>query len=321
MFLKLRNKIIAIIMLVSTSMLIVAFSAIYFSAASRTMAPHPMPEMFGKMEAPSEDMKPPEEKDGSMAKMFEDEIRKERSEHMKNLLISLTLVGVSTEILIFILAIILSEKIILPVKQAYDSQREFIANASHELKTPIAAVQANFEALGATEQPWVNNIETELNRANNLVKDLLTLARTDGRQKSELKEVDVVSLVKRRVKLVKARLGEKELSLELPDTKTMKLVSSDFLQIFDILLDNAVKYSDKKIEIALDGNTLSVKNDGKIIPKEKCERVFDRFYQVDKTAEGSGLGLSIAKTVAEKNKWKLIAESDNEFTSFKITLS
>lgn len=319
MFSNLRNKFIAIIMLVSTSVLLIAFSAIYLSAAIRIREPHPMPDNFNTV-APRENEKVSDSNNG-MAKAFEDEIHKERAEHLKTLLVSLIFVGIVTEALVFVLSILLVEKAIAPVKHAYENQREFIANASHELKTPIAAVQANFEALGATEQPWVNNIETELNRANNLVKDLLTLARTDGRMQTEAKEVDLVGLIRRRTKLAKARLGEKELELDLPKEKIVKLASSDYLQIVDILIDNAIKYSEKKIVVSLKDKTLRIMNDGKKIPAEKGKKIFDRFYQVDKTAEGSGLGLSIAKAVADKNKWKLALGPDDDMTCFELTVN
>jgi signal transduction histidine kinase len=182
-------------------------------------------------------------------------------------------------------------------------------------------VRANFEALGVEEEPWSSNIDAELTRASNLIGDLLTLARTDGRKKAKASVVEITTVVEKRLKLIEARLGEKELVKNLSKKCELEIVESDFAQILDILLDNAIKYSDKHIEVAFENRSLTVKNDGRTIPANKLQRVFDRFYQIDKTAEGSGLGLSIAKAVADSNGWDLVADSDKSGTSFKLTLN
>lgn len=309
MFSKLRNKFVLQTMLISSAVLIIAFGAVFASAAMRT-GQRPMPKPY------ESDYWMPEIED-----FFEDEIQKEREAHLLNLGLTLFMVGICVEVLIFILSYIYAEKAIEPVKQAYENQREFIANASHELKTPIAAVRANFEALGADEEPWVSNIDMELTRASKLISDLLTLARTDGRKKSDPSVVEITTTIQKRAKLVKARLGEKKMELNLPEKAEATIVEADFAQILDILLDNAIKYSDKQIEVSFVKNALVVKNDGKTIPANQLKRVFERFYQTDKTAEGSGLGLSIAKAVADRNGWELSAESDKNSTTFRLTLS
>ena len=309
MFTKLRNKFILQTMLISSAVMVIAFGAIFASSAMRTgWRPMPKPEGFTSEMVEIEEI-------------FKDEIQREREEHLINLGLTLLMVGICVEVLIFVLRYIYAEKAIEPVKQAYENQREFIANASHELKTPIAAVRANFEALGADEEPWVSNIDAELTRASKLIGDLLTLARTDGRKKSDPSVVDITTVVKKRAKLMKARLGEKELGLNLPEMTELTIVVADFAQIVDILLDNAIKYSDKKIEISFEKNVLTIKNDGKTIPAKQLKRVFERFYQTDKTAEGSGLGLSIAKAVADRNGWELSADSDKTSTTFRLYLS
>lgn len=309
MFTKLRNKFILQTMLISSAVMLIAFGAVFASAAMRVgQRPMPKPEGF------SAEMSEIEE-------IFEDEIHKEREEHLLNLGMTLLMVGVCVEGIIFALSYVYAEKAIEPVKQAYENQREFIANASHELKTPIAAVRANFEALGADEEPWVSNIDTELTRASKLISDLLTLARTDGRKKSDPSVVEITTTIQKRAKLVKARLGEKKMELNLPEKTEATIVEADFAQILDILLDNAIKYSDKQIEVSFVKNALVVKNDGKTIPANQLKRVFERFYQTDKTAEGSGLGLSIAKAVADRNGWELSADSDKNTTTFRLSLS
>jgi signal transduction histidine kinase len=212
----------------------------------------------------------------------------------------------------------MAERSIRPVKEAYNRQREFIANASHELKTPIAAVQANFEALGVEKKPWSDNIETELSRASKLVNDLLVLARTDGREMAEKKDVDLIKTIKKRAQLIEARMEKKKLIYAVPEKMTANIVEADFAQLLDILLDNAAKYSKSYIKIQAEDHLVVVENDGKTIPAEKLNKLFERFYQVDKTAEGSGLGLAIAKAIAERNKWKISVESEAGITRFSL---
>lgn len=306
MFKRLRNRFILTNVLMTTAILVVAFGSIFAFTAfgARRDKPH----------APREFLESNE-----FREVFEKEIENERSNHLMRLAITLVCVGLAVEIMVFVASYYLAERSIQPVKQAYDKQREFIANASHELKTPIAAVQANFEALGATEQPWAGNIEMELSRASTLVSDLLTLARTDGRTAaSKKKEINIAKVVRSRAQLIEARLDGKKLDLIIPEKQSAVINEADFTQVLDILLDNAVKYSAKSIAVKLEKNCLTVENDGRTISKEKINRVFDRFYQTDKTAEGSGLGLAIAKAVAEQNNWKIWAESENKTTRFSV---
>ena len=306
MFKKLRNKFILTNVIFTTLILAISFGSIFAATA------------ISNKERPPR-MHEHEQMSSEMREAFDEEIKRDREQRLERLGITLLLVAIATELLVFIASYYYAEKSIKPVKDAYDKQREFIANASHELKTPIAAARANFEALGTTEQPWTNNVDSELDRAGKLVNDLLVLARTDGRTASlEKKNVDLVKVVKKHAELMEARIDEKKLSMNLPEKIEAKIVKADFEQILDILLDNAVKYSKKKIEIELNDNYLRVTNDGKTIPREKIGKIFDRFYQTDKTAEGSGLGLAIAKSVADQNGWKISAESDKKTTSFVL---
>lgn len=307
MFKKLRNKFILTNMLTTTAILVIAFVSIFaVSAAGTRRELPPAPKAFNKS--------------NEMREAFREEIEREREDQLVRLGLTLTMVGVSIEILVFVVSYMMAERSVKPVEEAYEKQREFIANASHELKTPIAAVQANFEALGATEQPWTDNIETELSRASNLVSDLLTLARTDGRTVAAAKkDANIAKVVRSRAQLVEARLDGKKLNIVAPEKEMVLINEADFTQVLDILLDNAVKYSKKSIYISLSTHLLTVENDGKTIPAEKLNKLFERFYQVDKTSEGSGLGLAIAKAIADQNKWKIWAESDKTGAKFSVS--
>ena len=306
MFKKLRNKFIWTNMITATVIIVIAFASIFFATA----VSHREPVNMHRESTESSEM----------TERFEEVVKRDRANRLQNLGFTLIAVGLMIEFLVFGVSYYLSERAVTPVKQAYEKQKEFIANASHELKTPIAAARANFEALGTTEQPWTDNVDMELDRASKLVNDLLTLARTDGRTTSlKKKEVDVAKIVEKRAQLVKARLGDKTLKVNVPKTCKVVLAESDLMQVLDILFDNAAKYSKSFIEVIVNEKSIAVVNDGKTIPADKLEKIFDRFYQTDKTAEGSGLGLAIAKAVADQNRWKLVANSDKKTTTFTLS--
>lgn len=248
-----------------------------------------------------------------------EEIIRERNSHVTRLGVTLLSVGVILELLIFAVSSIIAEQLVKPVQEAYEQQREFIANASHELKTPIAAIRANFEALDVEEEPWTDNIDLELDKAQNLVRDLLLLARMDGRvEKAPKKRCDLSEIVKKHVKAIDVRLDGKKLKTDIAEDVVATLVQDDFVQILSILLDNAAKYAKSWVSVELKNNYVKVENDGKEIPAAKMEHIFERFYQVDKTATGVGLGLSIAKSAADHNGWEIIADSNKKSTSFTL---
>ena len=293
-------------MITATVIIVIAFASIFFATA----VSHREPVNMHRESTESSEM----------TERFEEVVKNDRANRLQNLGFTLIAVGLMIEFLVFGVSYYLSERAVTPVKQAYEKQKEFIANASHELKTPIAVARANFEALGTTEQPWTDNVDMELDRASKLVNDLLTLARTDGRTTSlKKKEVDVAKIVEKRAQLVKARLGDKALKVNVPKTCKVVLAESDLMQVLDILFDNAAKYSKSFIEVIVNEKSIAVVNDAKTIPADKLEKIFDRFYQTDKTAEGSGLGLAIAKAVADQNRWKLVANSDKKTTTFTLS--
>ena len=248
-----------------------------------------------------------------------EEIIRERNSHVTRLGVTLLSVGVILELLIFAVSSIIAEQLVKPVQEAYEQQREFIANASHELKTPIAAIRANFEALDVEEEPWTDNIDLELDKAQNLVRDLLLLARMDGRvEKAPKKRCDLSEIVKKHVKAIEVRLDGKKLKTDIAEDVVATLVQDDFVQILSILLNNAAKYAKSWVSVELKNDYVKVENDGKEIPAAKMEHIFERFYQVDKTATGVGLGLSIAKSAADHNDWEIIADSNKKSTSFTL---
>lgn len=311
MFKKLRNKIILITMTITTAVLIIAGSSIVFF--SSTIRPEPMPfnnPMFFEM---------PEQFSDQELKVF---IKNDRKEGSGRLLITLLLVGAAVEVLVFVASYYLSEKIVAPVKDSYDKQKMFIANASHELKTPLAVIEANMEALEVDKgsEEWKNNIETEITHANKLVLDLLQLARMDAGnvKKSFSEQVNLSTLIRERIEIFGPKFAGKIIFDEKIKAAKYNLPKQDFLQVLDILMDNATKYGKEKIKVSLDQNKLTVMNDGATVKKQDLEKIFDRFYQADKTKEGSGLGLAIAKAICEQNGWTITCEGDKSTTKFVV---
>ena len=311
MFKKLRNRIIIITMTITTIVLVLSGTLIMiFSSTTR---PEPKPE-------PDFNMPNPALYDDQDLKNF---IRNDRKVGNRRLLITLLCVGATIEVATFLIVYFASQKIVEPVKDSYDKQKLFIANASHELKTPLAIIQANMEALDVNKEneKWKSNIEDEINHANKLVLDLLQLAKMDAGniEKTTAENINLKTEIEKRIEIFKPKFAGNISFKDTSENKVANLPKQDFLQVLDILLDNATKYGDKKISLLLAKNSFTITNDGATIPKEDLEKVFDRFYQTDKTKDGSGLGLAITKALCEQNDWQITCESNKNLTKFIVT--
>ena len=306
MFKELKRKFILTNLLTTTVVLILAGVAIFALASWRQEMRGPVPPEMSEESERNEEL--------------ERQLQRERRESLTDLLVILISVGLVLELVVFSISYHMAEKTVRPVEEAYKKQRIFIANASHELKTPMAVIQANFEALdlGEDAEPWAGNIETEITHANKLVLDLLNLAKLDvGKGTQKMVDVNLKEIVEERVKMFAPKFAGK--IKIVGDDVNLKVVEQDLKQVLDILLDNAVKYGDKKVRIELSDKGLKVENDGVKIADEDLNKIFDRFYQTDKTKEGSGLGLAIAKAVCEKNGWKISAKNNGALTRFEMS--
>ncbi len=251
---------------------------------------------------------------------------------MKTLLHNGLIVGGAAIIILFFLSVWLSKRIIRPLEENDQQQRQFISDASHELKTPVAVIDANAELLSREvgENEWLSNIRYENDRMGELVKQLLDLSRAESAELptetvdlSRLitgEELAFESLAFDRGKRILSEVGE-DICVTGSETQLAQLVS--------VLLDNAVRHSTGE-EIALSlkkqghSAVLAVTNDGEAIPEEKAAHLFDRFYRVDEARNDEGrhygLGLSIAKAVAEKHGGSIgVACTDGKVT-FTVTI-
>ena len=312
MFQKLRKRIIIITMAVTTTVLVLSGILMIFSTTSR-----PAPDHHHE----------PDFQNNTSDHHFDDEelrnfIQSDRAEGQGRLIASLIAVDIIVETTVLIIIVYASKRIVEPVKNSYERQKIFIANASHELKTPLAVIQANIEALEVDEenQHWKNNIETEINHANKLVLDLLQLAKMDAGSimKSTTERVNLNAEIKKRIEMFAPKFSGKIHYTSLPGSFIHQLPKQDILQILDILLDNAIKYGKQTLEIHLTKVSLSISNDGTKVKTEDLEKIFDRFYQTDKSKEGSGLGLAIAKTLCDQNGWGIKCSNRNSRTTFTV---
>jgi len=315
MFKKLRNHFILINLLTTSLILVTAFTSIYFIAknSSESRKPAPANTSIEFLEDDGTSL--------SFRQIMEDRIRADREATLSSLLITLIVTGFAVEVIVAIFSYFFAEQAIKPVKTAYEAQKIFIANASHEIKTPVAAIKANLEAADLSdENRWIKNIEVEADKIETLNLALLRLAKTDAYKETlKIEEFSLKKVSQSVLNSFTSRLSQKDIQLDFtcPDKK-VKLNKSDFREIFEILLDNAIKYCDKKINITIDSKKLVITNDGATIPKDKITHIFDRFYQVDKSASGSGLGLAIADSLAKRNGWHIEASSTSKITSFAL---
>ncbi len=199
---------------------------------------------------------------------------------------------------------------------------DFVANASHELKTPIAAIRAITETLLddraidlESTQHFIKRLHAQSLRVADLIQDLMTISRLESSQGiSDYSKVDLRALINRAVEVAKIPAGEKNQIIEtkLPDEEFFLFADSHNLsQLLDNLLDNAVKYTQDSglISIILECDrrwvTLKVCDNGLGMSSDQQQRIFERFYRVDKARSqslgGTGLGLSIVKNIAEKH--------------------
>ena len=236
---------------------------------------------------------------------------------------------------------VLSGGAMKPVREAYEKQRQFAADASHELRTPLAVVLASADLLRSDPSitsPFlkqvIEDVRDEVKKMTKLVSDLLTVARTDGKA-NQLKPVrmDLVAAAQQTVRIMRPFAEKKGIVIaeDLPKRAEIYADEQKIRQLILILVDNAVKYTQDKgkvtVRIQEDKGAvqLSVSDTGIGIAPEHQERIFDRFYRVDKVRSrrmgGNGLGLAIAREFVEAHGGTISVESETgKGTTFRVQL-
>ena len=258
-------------------------------------------------------------------------------ENIKSELLSRLKISILIFIILEALIIFISKKItnwiITPVLDSFERQKQFIADASHELKTPLAVIMASSDALynNPKEKKWLNNIKSESDRMNNLIKNLLTLAKLEDDNKDIIKSnLNLSKLVLLQSLTYESLMFEQNLKLEtlIDDDIHFKCNEEEIKELLSILIDNAIKHSFKneniKVSLKESKNSviLKVENKGEEIPKGEEEKIFERFYRLDKSRNRNenryGLGLAIAKKIAQNNNANITARSEDNLTTFEV---
>ena len=229
-------------------------------------------------------------------------------------------------LLFFVLSWFFAGWAVRPLEKAMTAQKEFVANASHELKTPLTILAANTELLsghisGRDEESdkWLENMKQECQEMRKLVESLLTLARSDAGtgKKKAFSRFDFGELLMEELLTFEPVFYQAGRMLSYEDLEESRKFfvngnREELKQLLKVLLDNAVRYSNPQSattvsmeETGRGGFCLQVKGHGTPIPKEQREAVFERFYRGDTSRAsgfGCGLGLSIAKEIAREHK-------------------
>ena len=221
------------------------------------------------------------------------------------------------------------------LSRSFEAQKEFVENASHELKTPLAIIQANVDSILADSKipkdelfGMLDDSKKSIVFMNKLTEDLLLLSLVDvdfDKENLNLRDVLDSAVVDAR-KLV----DDKEFNIDFNDGHNIEVMGNEVLlkRAFQNLIENSIKYSQgKNLNIDLkkekENILISFKDDGVGVPKEKQERIFDRFYRVDKSRSrktgGSGLGLAITKEIIEKHNGD-IKYVDGKGATFEVRL-
>jgi len=238
----------------------------------------------------------------------------------------------------FLISFLLARWAVKPVEQAWNQQRQFVADASHELKTPLTVIMTNAELLQAPEytegerKQFAGSILAMSRQMRGLVESLLELARVDnGTAKMDFAQLDMSALVEEGLLPFEPVYFEKELELRsyLEPELLLRGSASHLKQVLDILLDNAAKYSVPPglVEVSLrrqgSGCLLAVSNPGPEISREDLEHIFKRFYRADQARamnQSYGLGLSIAHRIVQEHGGKIWAQSENGINTFFVQL-
>jgi len=248
------------------------------------------------------------------------------------LLISILILGLS-EILVYYVSKKITKWITDPVEETFNKQKDFIADASHELKTPLAVMMASIDCIEVNKknEKYINNMKSESDRMNNLITKLLDLSKSESGTNKELYTINNLSkIVEKRALVFESLAFENNVNINTNIEKDiiLKCSKSEIDEVVSILIDNAIKHSYKNSEIQVnlykDKNNiiLDVVNNGKDISNDEYEKIFERFYRGDKSRNRDsnryGLGLAIAKNIINNHNGQIKAFSKDNFTTFRV---
>ncbi|MBQ8296263.1 MAG: hypothetical protein IJX77_00595 [Ruminococcus sp.] len=230
------------------------------------------------------------------------------------------IIGIISFIVLSILTMFLSKKSIEPIKTAFEKQKQFISDASHELKTPLTIISANADVLSDEigDNKWLEYIKSQTDRMNLLVNDLLNLTRLENNTADFIcSDFNLSKAIENTALPFECQAFEMQKVFEIDIQENLMLNGSErhVKQMAAIFIDNALKYSNDggTVRVMLktqgDKKILSVFNTGSGVKESEKDKIFERFYRSDdsraRTTGGYGLGLAIAKSIIDKHKFKV----------------
>ena len=258
---------------------------------------------------------------------------KDINNRLSSLLIYSLLAFILIEIIIYYLSKKITTWITAPAIESFNKQKEFIADASHELKTPLAIIMASSDELKDDKKnsKYINNIKYETERMNKLITNLLDLSKLEsGVTKETFKEENLSKIITKIALTFESIAFENNLNIKtnIDENIMLKCNKDEIEKLISIIIDNAIKHSIKNNDILIDAHQvkdnimIAITNTGKEITKGDEEKIFERFYRADKSRNRSdnryGLGLAIAKNIVINHNGLISAISNDNKTTFKI---
>ena len=260
----------------------------------------------------------------------------------KSLALMLVLVGLGTMVVFFVISLFYSKWALRPVREAWDSQRQFVADASHDLKTPLTVILANAaillkhpDHLIASESQWIESTQVEAENMQGLVNEMLELAQVEDAQNRELvrNPIDLSDLLDGETLLFDSVALEQNclFNCEIEEGITILGDEKQVTKMVATLIENAFKYVDEggTVDITLrktgKNAQIAIRNTGSTISEEDLPHIFDRFYRTDKArtsgAGGFGLGLAISREIAVQHGGDITCtSSEAQGTTFTVKL-
>ena len=237
---------------------------------------------------------------------------------------------------IAVVSFLISASIVKPVEEAFNKQKQFISDASHELKTPIAVISANSDILQEDigDNKWLGYIRSETDRMSRLINSLLTLTRLEmSSDKSNMHKLDICNAIMEVTMPFESVAFEKGVTLfcDLLDEEIMVNGNEEQLkQVVAILTDNAIKHCYEGGTVNVDARRvknkciISVSNQGEPIPFEIRDKIFERFFRADESRSREenryGLGLAIAKQIVGNHHGSISVKCDDGTTTFEVII-
>lgn len=250
--------------------------------------------------------------------------------YIKNMIIYSLIICLFSIFIIYIISKKIAVKVTSPIEIAFNKQRDFISDASHELKTPLTIITTNVELLknDLKDNKWLNYIDQETKKMSNLIKKLLNLTKIDStniKQRENLSDVIESSVLP-----FESLIYEKNIKILTNIEENIYYICNkeEITNLVTILIDNAIRHTSPQNKITLDLEKeknkiiLTIKNQGLPIPPSEREKIFERFYRIDKVRNSSeeryGLGLAIAKEIVNSHQANIKVDCLEGWTIFQI---